>query len=60
MRNELQVRHLVPCALLGCHRERVFEEIGFVRELLAISMMIVHTKRCHRTALGLFRATLRD
>ena len=25
----LQVRHLVPCALLGCHGERLFEEIGF-------------------------------
>ena len=31
-----------------------------VRELLAIPMMIVHTKGCHRIALWPFRATLRD
>src|SRR6476620_8381213 len=39
-----QVLRGVPCALLGSHRKRVFQEISFVSELLAIPSLIVTAK----------------
>ena len=40
----LQMRHVVSCTLLESHRKRIFEEIGFVRELLTIPGLIVNTQ----------------
>ena len=42
-----QVRRSITCALLGSHRKCVFEETGFVRDLLAIPSLIVNAKGRH-------------